>query len=94
MKTSLLAALVLSLFAIHAEAREPESLTLACPVTQLPSQTDVARVFDVANLSQAYALRARVVGFAHRECMSGVDRVRIVAGPSANAVRSLVVTTP
>lgn len=94
MKTSLPAALVLGLFAIHAEAREPESLTLACPVTHLPSQADVARVFDVANLSKAYALRARVVGFAHRQCMNGFDRVRIVAGPSAVAVRSLVVTNP
>ncbi len=81
MKVTHIAAIVLSMFALSAQAETVDSLMIDCPVTRLPTQADVARVFAVDNFAKTYALRASVYTFARQQCAGGVDRVLIVAGP-------------
>jgi len=81
MKPYLLAASLLTALSCNAQAEDFDSLTIACPVAHLPSQAEVARVFDVHNFDKAYDVRERVVNFARRMCKDGVGRVRIVADP-------------
>lgn len=92
MKTCLIAASLLTVLSCNAQAEDFASLTIACPVAHLPSQVEVARVFDVHNFDKAYDLRERVVSFARRTCKDGVGRVQIVADPGQlpGGLRALV----
>lgn len=82
MKATHIAAAVLAFFALNAQAQSVDSLMIECPVTRLPTQADVARVFAVDNFAKTYALRASVYTFARQQCAGGVDRVQIVSSPA------------
>ncbi|MEO8011927.1 MAG: hypothetical protein ABI650_09810 [Dokdonella sp.] len=86
MKVTRFAAAVFTLFAINAQAQVLDSLMIECPVTRLPTQADVARVFAVDNFAKTYAMRSRVYTFARQQCAGGIDRVQIVSGPARTPV--------
>lgn len=86
MKATHIAALVLTFFSLNAQAQDVESLMIECPVTRLPTQVDVARVFAVDNFAKTYVLRERVRTFARQQCAGGVDRVQIVSSPARSPV--------
>lgn len=68
---------------------EPVSILVDCARPALPSQQDITRLTGAANFSQAYALRARLMGEAKRACHSA-SKVRLVLEP-AQADRALAV---
>jgi uncharacterized protein len=87
---SLAAALVL--IAAPAAATPPQavSLLIDCERPALPDQQAVARLTGIDNLSQAYAVRARLMADASRAChRDGARHVRLVLAPQAGAARRL-----
>ena len=55
------------------------SLEIRCPAT-LPSQRAVSDVLGIANFSQAYAARERLMQYAQPACRRGYGSVRVIAG--------------
>ena len=79
MKIVLATLFVLVMIAPTAPAQTPKtSLEISCPVT-LPRQRDVSTVFGMANFSQVYATRERLMYFAQRACRRGSGNVRVIA---------------
>ncbi|MBU8977191.1 MULTISPECIES: hypothetical protein [unclassified Lysobacter] len=78
-------ALAAALAAAPASAQEtgPVTLEIDCARPALPSQQDITRLTGVANFSQAYAVRARLMGDAKRACQSA-DKVRLVLDVEAD----------
>jgi hypothetical protein len=83
---------ILFLTSVHAPTVRAEDNRLApiqveasfdvdCRTPRVPGQQDIARLFDVANLGQAYELRIRLQHVALRACHSGADRVRFALQP-------------
>ncbi len=78
-----LALFALALVAANAVAAGPQDDALAptiridCQRPQLPSQQAVARLTEVDNFGQAYAMRTRLMADARRACLRnpGVDQV-------------------
>lgn len=90
--TSLSLAAALVLIAAPAAATPPQtvSLLIDCERPALPDQQAVARLTGIDNLSQAYAVRARLMADASRAChRDGAQRVRIVLAPPAGDARRL-----
>ncbi|MEO8811055.1 MAG: hypothetical protein ABI386_12500 [Rhodanobacter sp.] len=56
----------------------PTSLEIHCPV-RLPTQRDVSAVLGVANFSQAFAARERLMHYAQRACRRGSASLRVIA---------------
>lgn len=78
MKTVLAMFFALVMFAPAAPAQPPKtSLEIRCPAT-LPSQRAVSAVLGIANFSQAYAARERLMRYAERACRRGYGSVRVI----------------
>ena len=54
------------------------TLEIRCPAT-LPSQRAVSGVLGMANFSQAYVARERLMHYAQRTCRRGYGGVRVIA---------------
>lgn len=91
--------LVLTLFVavpLAAAAAPPVSaLTVDCDRPSLPSQRAVAEFAGIANFTEAYAARKRLMLDAQRACKRGdVEQVRLVrrdARPGTDAALAIVV---
>lgn len=51
------------------------AMEVSCADRVVPGQQEIARAFDVANQSQAHALRNRLQHLLVRTCHGGADRV-------------------
>ena len=81
-----------ALAALPAAASPPQtvSLSIDCERPALPDQQQVARLTGIDNLSQTYAVRARLMAEAARACQRvGAEQVRIVLAPQAEPARRL-----
>ena len=79
MKVILAIFFALAMFAPVAPAQSPGTrLDIHCPAT-LPSQRAVSTVLGMANFSQTYAARERLMRYAQRACRRGDGSVRVVA---------------
>lgn len=77
MKAMLALFFALVMFAPVAPAQSPRtSLVIRCPAT-LPSQRAVSAVLGMANFSQTYAARERLMQYAQRACRRGYGSVRV-----------------
>jgi hypothetical protein len=72
--------------AATASPPEPVTITIDCARPALPSQQAIARLTGVDNFSQAYAVRARLMGDAKRACQSA-SKVRLVLDAAPEARR-------
>ena len=80
MKALLAIFIALVMFAPVAPAQSPTtSLEIRCPATR-PSQRAVSTVLGMANFSQAYAARERLMQYAQRACRRGYGSVRVITG--------------
>lgn len=81
-------ALAAALAAAPATASPPEPVTITvdCARPTLPGQQAIARLTGVDNFSQAYAVRARLMGDAKRACQSA-SKVQLVLGAAPEARR-------
>ena len=70
--------------AASASPPEPATITIDCARPTLPSQQAIARLTGVDNFSQAYAVRARLMGDAKRACQSA-GKVQLVLGTAPEA---------
>ena len=99
MKTVLAMFFALVMFAPVAPAQPPKtSLEIRCPAT-LPSQRAVSAVLGMANFSQTYAARERLMQYAQRACRRGYEGIRVIAGdatirPSRDVRRLTAVKQP
>lgn len=85
-------AAALALIAAPAAATPPQAMSLLidCERPALPDQQAVARLTGIDNLSQAYAVRARLMADASRACQrAGARQVRLVLAPQAGDARRL-----
>lgn len=60
------------------------SLEVACTTPRVPGQQEIGRLFEVANFSKTYELRARLQHIVTRACHSGADRVLIAIQKQAD----------
>ena len=78
MKTVLATLFVIVTFAPAAPAQSPRaSLESRCPV-KLPTQREVSTVLGMANFSQTYAARERLMLLAQRICRRGGAGLRVI----------------